>query len=81
MDNQAIQHLQTITRRHFLGGAGLDPEYRPTVHYAYHPCNDAVLSLHEMFGQAGKRQPKVHILDENEIESLRSISEHHRRLA
>ena len=30
--------------------------YRPTCHYAYHPCNDAVLSLHEMFGQAGKRQ-------------------------
>ena len=28
--------------------------YRPTCHYAYHPCNDAVLSLHEMFGQAGK---------------------------
>jgi homospermidine synthase len=21
--------------------------YRPTVHYAYHPCDDAVLSLHE----------------------------------
>ncbi len=31
--------------------------YRPTCHYAYHPCDDAVLSLHEMFGQAGKRQP------------------------
>ena len=42
--------------------------YRPTCHYAYHPCNDAVLSLHEMFGQAGVRQPKLHILDENEIE-------------
>jgi len=41
--------------------------YRPTCHYAYHPCNDAVLSLHEMFGQAGKKQPAVHILDENEI--------------
>ena len=27
--------------------------YRPTCHYAYHPCNDAVLSLHEMFGRAG----------------------------
>ena len=24
--------------------------YRPTCHYAYHPANDAVLSLHEMFG-------------------------------
>jgi homospermidine synthase len=43
--------------------------YRPTCHYAYHPCNDAVLSLHEMFGQAGVRQPKLHILDENEIEN------------
>lgn len=26
--------------------------YRPTVHYAYHPCDDAVLSLNEL---AGKR--------------------------
>ena len=31
------------------------------------PCNDAVLSLHEMFGQAGQQQTDVHILDENEI--------------
>jgi len=34
--------------------------YRPTVHYAYHPCDDAVLSLHELAGrnwrlQSGKR--------------------------
>src|SRR5579885_1820489 len=42
--------------------------YRPTCHYAYHPCNDAVLSLHELFGQGGKRQPAIHILDEHEIE-------------
>jgi homospermidine synthase len=41
--------------------------YRPTCHYAYHPCNDAVLSLHELFGQAGVVQEKQHILDENEI--------------
>jgi homospermidine synthase len=41
--------------------------YRPTVHYAYHPCNEAVLSLHEMFGRAGKFQEEQHILDENEI--------------
>jgi homospermidine synthase len=25
--------------------------YRPTVHYAYHPCDDAVLSLHELCGK------------------------------
>ncbi len=41
--------------------------YRPTCHYAYHPCNDAVLSLHEMFGQAGEPQPVFHVLDENEL--------------
>jgi homospermidine synthase len=42
--------------------------YRPTCHYAYHPANDAVLSLHEFFGSAGKMQARWHILDENEIE-------------
>ena len=41
--------------------------YRPTCHYAYHPCNDAVLSLHEMFGASGNAQPVHHVLDENEL--------------
>jgi homospermidine synthase len=41
--------------------------YRPTCHYAYHPCNDAVLSLHEMFGAAGRRQEEDYILDEHDI--------------
>jgi homospermidine synthase len=41
--------------------------YRPTSHYAYHPANDAVLSLHEMFGRAGKMQETHHILGEDEI--------------
>ncbi|MCV0393845.1 MAG: homospermidine synthase [Rhizobiaceae bacterium] len=41
--------------------------YRPTCHYAYHPANDAVLSLHEMFGAGGKPQSVHHVLDENEL--------------
>jgi homospermidine synthase len=41
--------------------------FRPTCHYAYHPCNDAVLSLHELFGAEGKVQEKQHVLDENEL--------------
>jgi homospermidine synthase len=41
--------------------------YRPTCHYAYHPCNDAVLSLQELFGRAGVMQEDHHILDEHEI--------------
>ena len=41
--------------------------YRPTCHYAYHPSNDAVLSVLEMFGAGGKRQSGSHILEEQEI--------------
>jgi homospermidine synthase len=41
--------------------------YRPTCHYAYHPCDDAILSLHEMAGNAWARQPTWKILDETEI--------------
>ena len=41
--------------------------YRPTCHYAYHPANDAVLSLHEVFGSGALHETAQHILDENEI--------------
>jgi len=41
--------------------------FRPTVHYAYHPADDAVLSLDEIFGKEGVKQSKVHILREDEI--------------
>ena len=43
--------------------------YRPTCHYAYHPADDAVLSLHELFGRAGVMQEAHHILSEKEIAS------------
>jgi homospermidine synthase len=45
---------------------GSKAAYRPTCHYAYHPCNDAILSLHEMNG-AGTRQPDQHIMTAEEI--------------
>ncbi len=41
--------------------------YRPTCHYAYHPSNDAILSIHEMFGNGGHKQEKQHILEPEEI--------------
>jgi homospermidine synthase len=41
--------------------------YRPTCHYAYHPCDDAVLSVHEMAGAAWKQQDDWQILDEHDI--------------
>jgi homospermidine synthase len=63
-----VTHDESISIAEFFTlGTADAPEFRPTVHYAYHPCNDAVLSLHEMFGNGGNAQTKHHILDENEI--------------
>ena len=61
--NEAISIADFFTVRDRHG----DVTYRPTCHYAYHPCNDAVLSLHEMFGAEGKAQPVHHVLEENEL--------------
>ena len=36
--------------------------YRPTVHYAYHPCDDAVLSLHEFAGKNYELQKKKRLM-------------------
>ena len=33
--------------------------YRPTCYYAYHPCNDAILSLHEVKGTCQLPQKKL----------------------
>jgi len=61
--NEAISIADYFTVRDGKG----DVTFRPTCHYAYHPCNDAVLSLHEMFGAAGKAQTVQHVLSETEL--------------
>ena len=61
--NEAISIADYYTVRDDKG----EPVYRPTCHYAYHPCDDAVLSLHELFGRAGEIQSAHHILGEAEI--------------
>ncbi len=43
--------------------------YRPTVHYAYLPCDDALLSLHELAGRNWRAQPKQHLLGADEVSS------------
>ena len=51
-DHPRRSHLH---RRLFYGRrGGGEVRFRPTVHYAYHPCDDAVLSIHEL---AGKNWP------------------------
>ena len=62
-----VTHNEAISiADYYTVGDKAAPEYRPTCHYAYHPCDDAVLSLHEMFG-SGRQQVEHHILSEDEI--------------
>jgi homospermidine synthase len=62
-----VTHNEAISiADYYTIGEGDAPEFRPTCHYAYHPCDQAVLSLHEMLG-SGVIQPEAKILDENEI--------------
>ena len=61
--NESISIADYYTVRDDKGEA----VYRPTCHYAYHPCDDAILSLHELFGRAGEMQSAHHILGEHEI--------------
>jgi homospermidine synthase len=64
-----VTHNEAISiSDYYTVGSEADPDFRPTCHYAYHPCDDAVLSLHETFG-SGRTQPRQRILDENEIVS------------
>jgi homospermidine synthase len=44
--------------------------YRPTVHYSYHPCNDAVLSVNEFAGRNWHLQERKRILNEEIIEGI-----------
>jgi len=38
--------------------------YRPTMHYAYCPCDNAIISLHELRGRNYEHQPKLRIMND-----------------
>ena len=58
-----ITHGESISIADYLtlrdGGAA---RYRPTCHYAYHPCDDAVLSLHELAGKNWRLQTRKRLM-------------------
>ncbi len=52
-----ITHNEAISIADYYSVAeGGAVSYRPTVHYAYHPCDDAVLSVHELAGRNWQQQ-------------------------
>jgi homospermidine synthase len=58
-----ITHGESVSiADYFTLRDGSSVSYRPTVHYAYHPCDDAVLSVHELAGKEWTQQPRQRLL-------------------
>ncbi|GLK73249.1 homospermidine synthase [Ancylobacter dichloromethanicus] len=63
-----VTHNESISiADYFTVRNGAQVAYRPTCHYAYHPCNDALVSWHETFGHEGQFSGDWAILDEHEV--------------
>ena len=61
-----ITHGESISISDFYTvKKGEELSYRPTVHYAYHPSDSAVLSVHEFCGRNYELQPRKRILMED----------------
>jgi homospermidine synthase len=66
-----ITHAESISIPDFLSVRQGDKTiYRPTVHYSYHPSNDAVLSVHEFAGRNWVFQEKKRILNKEIIDGI-----------
>ena len=60
-----ITHGESISIADYLSVRdGETVRYRPTCHYAYHPCDDAVLSLHEFAGKNFHLQSRKRLIVE-----------------
>jgi homospermidine synthase len=58
-----ITHGESISISDYLTvRKGEQVLYRPTVHYAYHPCDNAVLSVHELAGRNWEMQERKRIM-------------------
>jgi len=67
-----ITHNESISIADYLtlrDGAGC-VIYRPTCHYAYHPCDDAILSLHELQGNAFRTQSRWRLMNDEIIDGI-----------
>ncbi len=66
-----ITHGESVSLAEYLtveeGGRAV---YRPTVHYAYRPCNDAMLSIDEFRGRGFDLQPGRRVLRDEIVQGV-----------
>ena len=67
-----ITHNESISLADYytLRDAAGQVVYRPTAHYAYHPCDDAVLSVHELAGKNWQMQPEKRLMTDEIVAGI-----------
>ncbi|HLN24901.1 MAG TPA: saccharopine dehydrogenase C-terminal domain-containing protein [Patescibacteria group bacterium] len=66
-----ITHSESISIADYFTVKDEDAlRFRPTVHYAYHPCNAAVLSLHELAGKNWQMQDSQRLMVDEVISGV-----------
>ncbi|ACI99116.1 homospermidine synthase [Rhodospirillum centenum] len=66
-----ITHSEAISIPDYLTvREGGEVVYRPTVHYAYHPCDDAVKSIHEFAGKNYVQQETQRLIMDEIIDGV-----------
>lgn len=64
-----VTHSEAISIAEYLSvGNGDQLLYRPTVYYAYRPCDDALLSLHELASRHWQPQTHQRLLDDDVVD-------------
>jgi homospermidine synthase len=75
-----ITHGESISISDYLTiKKGDKVEYRPTVHYAYHPCDAAVLSVHELAGRNWEVQERKRVMMEEIVKGVDELGRAARR--
>ena len=59
-----VQHSESITLSQYFQTK--DGKFRPSVYYVYHPCDAAVVSVHELRGRELELQDKQRIIKRSE---------------
>jgi homospermidine synthase len=65
MHGWIITHNESISIADYFTGRVDGALYRPTVHYAYHPCDAAVNSMHELAGRNFEPQTRQRIITDD----------------
>jgi homospermidine synthase len=67
-----ITHNESISLADYYTARNPDGSvrYRPTAHYAYHPCDDAVLSVHELAGKNWEMQPEKRLMTDEIVRGM-----------